>query len=64
MYVLECRESGLDCEFVIRGKTFEEFIESGANHAIQKHGMRAEDLYSGDIPTNLLCHSFSEDIEK
>ena len=64
MYVLECRESGLDCEFVIRGKTFEEFIENGANHAIQKHGMHAEDLYSGDIPTNLLCHSFSEDIEK
>jgi predicted small metal-binding protein len=64
MYVLLCRESGLDCDFVIRGKTFEEFIENGAKHAIQKHGMRSEDLYSGDIPTNLLCHFFSEDIEK
>ena len=56
-----CRESGLDCDFVIKGKTKEEFLKSGADHAIQKHGMRAENIYLNDIPDNLLCHSFNEE---
>ena len=60
MYVLSCRESGLDCDFIIRGETKEEFLKNGADHAIQKHGMRADDIYLDDIPVNLLCHSFSE----
>jgi len=61
MYVLLCRESGLDCDFVIKGETKEEFLKNGANHAIENHGMRAEDIDLNDIPANLLCHSFSED---
>jgi predicted small metal-binding protein len=61
MKILLCHESGFDCDFVIRGKTMKEFIKNGADHAIQKHGMRAEDLYLKDIPANLLCHSFNEE---
>ncbi|MPZ06510.1 MAG: DUF1059 domain-containing protein [Nitrososphaeraceae archaeon] len=61
MYVLVCRESGLGCDFVIKGKTREEFLENGAEHAIQKHGMRTEDVYLNSIPVNLLCHSFNEE---
>lgn len=61
LFILLCRESGLDCDFVIKGETMEEFLENGADHAIHKHGMRAEDIYLNDIPINLLCHSFSEE---
>ena len=61
MYVLLCRESGLDCDFVIRGETMEEFLKNGADHAIQKHGMRAEDIHLNGLPANLLCHSFTEE---
>jgi predicted small metal-binding protein len=57
---LRCRESGLDCDFVIKGETKDLFLKNGADHAIQKHGMRAEDLYLNDIPENLLSHSFNE----
>ena len=39
MYILVCRESGLDCDFVIEGETMEEFLKNGADHAMQKHGM-------------------------
>ena len=60
MYVLVCRESGLDCNFVIKGETKDEFLKNGADHAIQKHGMRVEDINLNDIPVNLLCHSFNE----
>ncbi|MGH9977170.1 MAG: DUF1059 domain-containing protein, partial [Nitrososphaeraceae archaeon] len=45
MFTLICRESGLDCDFIIEGQTMEEFLKNGANHAIEKHGMRAEDIY-------------------
>ena len=61
MFVLICRETGLDCDFVIRGKTMEEFLKNGANHATQRHGMCNEDIYLNDIPVNLLCHFFSEE---
>ena len=60
MYVLRCRESGLDCDFVIKGETREEFMKNGADHAVQKHDMHGEDVYLNDIPVNLLCHSFKE----
>ena len=61
MYVLVCRESGLDCDFVIKGETKDEFLKNGADHAMQKHGMRVEDIYLNDLPVNLLCHSFNEE---
>jgi predicted small metal-binding protein len=61
MHVLRCRESGLDCDFIIKGETKEEFLKNGADHAIQKHGMHANDIYLNNIPVNLLCHSFSEE---
>ena len=60
MYVLVCRESGLDCGFIIKGETKEEFLKNGADHAMQKHGMNANDIYLNDLPANLLCHSFNE----
>ena len=37
MYALVCRESGLDCDFII-SETKEEFLKNGADHAMQKHG--------------------------
>ena len=59
-YTLANVESGL---FVIKGETVEEFLRNGADHAIQKHGMNAEDIYLNNIPTNLLCHSFNEGLK-
>jgi predicted small metal-binding protein len=61
MYVLVCRESGLDCDFIIKGETKEEFLKNGANHSMQKHGMNANDIYLNELPANLLCHSFNEE---
>jgi predicted small metal-binding protein len=61
MYVLVCRESGLDCDFIIKGKTKEEFLKNGADHAVQRHGMNANDIYLNGIPTNILCHSFNKE---
>jgi predicted small metal-binding protein len=61
MYVLVCRDSGLDCDFIIKGETKDEFLKNGADHAMQIHGMNANDIYLNDIPANLLCYSFNEE---
>jgi predicted small metal-binding protein len=53
MYVLVCRASDLDCDFVIKGETKDEFLKNGADHAMKKHGMRSDDIYLKDILANL-----------
>jgi predicted small metal-binding protein len=51
MYVLVCRESGLDCDFTIKGETKEEFLKNGADHAVRKHSISAENRHK---PSHLI----------
>jgi predicted small metal-binding protein len=60
MFVLACRETGLDCDFVIKGDTKEEFLRNGADHVINQHGIDAKEIYWDKIPGNFLCQSFSK----
>lgn len=60
MFVLACRETGLDCDFVIKGKTKKEFLRNGADHVINYHGMDTKEIYWGEIPVSFLCQSFSK----
>ena len=60
MFVIVCRETGLDCDYIIKGETKEEFLKNGAEHAIYQHGMNENDIYSDGIAINLLCHYFSK----
>lgn len=55
-----CRETGLDCDYVIKGETGEEILMIGAEHIINAHGMKAEDIFFKDIPCNFLCHTLSK----
>lgn len=41
MYVLSCREVGVDCDFEARGATLEEVMQQCANHGIAEHNMKA-----------------------
>ena len=43
MLTLLCRETGLDCDYVIKGETEEEILTNGAEHAMKVHGMKMED---------------------
>jgi len=57
MLTLVCRETGLNCDYVIKGETEEDMLKNGAEHAIQVHGMRADDIYFNRIPANFLCQT-------
>ena len=62
--IFSCRETGLDCDYIIKGETREEILKIGAEHVINAHGMKAEDIFFKDIPCNFLCHTFGKINEK
>jgi len=51
-----CHETGLDCDYIMDGENSEELLKIGAEHVINIHGMRAEDIFFKTIPCNFLCH--------
>jgi len=57
MLALLCRETGLDCDYIIKGETEEEILKNGAEHVIQVHDMKVEDIYFNTIPANFLCQT-------
>ena len=57
---LICRETGLDCDFVIEGETEEEILSKGADHAIKVHDSKAEDIFFEQTPCNFLCQASSK----
>jgi predicted small metal-binding protein len=60
MLRLLCRETGLNCDYVIKGETEEEILRNGAEHAIKAHSMKMEDIYLDRIATNFLCHAIGK----
>lgn len=57
---LFCRETGLDCNFIIEGETEEQVLTAGAEHAIKAHGLKSEEIFLKTIPCNFLCHAFGK----
>jgi predicted small metal-binding protein len=60
MLAILCRETGLDCDYIIKGKTEDEILKNGAEHAMKVHGMKVEDIYLDSIPANLLCQTIGK----
>jgi predicted small metal-binding protein len=57
MLTLVCRETGMNCDYIIKGETEEDILKNGAEHAIQVHGIRADDIYLNRTPANILCQT-------
>jgi predicted small metal-binding protein len=41
IYVINCRDAGVDCDFEARGTSLEEVMQLCADHGAQKHNMKA-----------------------
>ncbi len=41
VYLLSCREAGVDCNFEVRGSSLEEVLQLCADHGIKEHNMMA-----------------------
>lgn len=44
MKTINCREAGFDCDHIVKGETEEEVMKNGAEHAMEAHGMKEEDI--------------------
>jgi predicted small metal-binding protein len=40
VYVINCRDAGVDCDFEARAATMEEAMQRCADHGIKEHGMK------------------------
>ena len=54
---LVCRETGWNCDYIIKGETEEDILRNAAEHATQVHDMNADDFYVNRIPANFLCQT-------
>ena len=41
VYVINCRDAGVDCDFEARGTSQDEAMQLCADHAIREHNMKA-----------------------
>jgi predicted small metal-binding protein len=41
VYLINCRDAGIDCDFQARGSSLEEVMQLCAEHGIQAHNMQA-----------------------
>ena len=62
--IFSYRETGLDCDYIIKGETEEEVLKISAEHVINDHGMKSEDIFFKNIPCNFLCQTLSKINEK
>ncbi len=44
MKTISCREAGFDCDHIVKGESEEEVMKNGAEHAMNVHGMKEEDI--------------------
>lgn len=40
VYLISCRDAGVDCDFQARGSSMEEVIQLCADHGAQEHNMK------------------------
>lgn len=60
MIKLSCKESGLECDYVVEGKTEDEVLERISEHAVKVHNMKKEDIYEECISVAFLCHTIGK----
>jgi predicted small metal-binding protein len=41
VYVIACRDAGVDCDFEARGSNTDEVMQACADHGIREHNMKA-----------------------
>lgn len=48
VYVMRCRDAGVDCDFEARGSSMEDVLQRSADHSMKVHNMQGfgPELYS------------------
>jgi predicted small metal-binding protein len=57
---LSCKESGFECNYIAEGKTEDEILKCISEHAVDVHGLKAEDIYQENISAAFLCQAIGK----
>ncbi len=49
IYTLACRDVGVDCDYVVKGKDMEELVANVSRHAKEVHGYTSKQLKSSKM---------------
>ena len=60
MIKLSCKESGLECDYFVEGKTEDEVLGRISEHAVKVHNMKKEDIYEERVSVAFLCHTIGK----
>jgi predicted small metal-binding protein len=56
MLTIACRDVGQDCDCVVSGDTEEELLKNAAEHAVNDHGYKQEDIMTPEMQQNIRSH--------
>ena len=46
---ISCRDVGRDCDCVVQGETEEELMRNAAEHAVEDHGYKEEEIMTSEM---------------
>ena len=56
MLTIACRDVGQPCDCVLSGETEEELLKSAAEHAVNDHGYKEEEIMTPEMQQNIKSH--------
>jgi predicted small metal-binding protein len=56
MLTIACREVGQPCDCVLSGESEEELLKRAAEHAVNDHGYKEEEITTPEIQHNIKSH--------
>jgi predicted small metal-binding protein len=56
MLTVNCRDVGVDCDYVAKGETEEDLMKDAGRHAVKDHGYKEEDIMTPEMKENIRSH--------
>jgi predicted small metal-binding protein len=56
MLSINCRDVGVDCDYVAKGETEEELMKDAAEHAVKDHGYKEEEIMTPEMKEKIRSH--------
>jgi predicted small metal-binding protein len=56
MLTVNCRDVGVDCDYVAKGETEEDLMKDAGQHAVKDHGYKEEDIMTPEMKENIRSH--------
>jgi predicted small metal-binding protein len=56
MLTIACRDVGQPCDCVLSGESEEELLKNAAEHAVNDHGYKEEEIMTPEMQQNIRSH--------